>query len=336
MNSVGSGDMAQFFRLRNDGSRMQNDLLRLTTELSTGQTADIGRSLAGDFSGLSDITRSLRLNTAFRHSITEAATQAATRQSALSAIQSQVSALVPDLMAATASGSLADLSLDAANTTDRFIQSVATMNLRIAGQSVFAGNAPDQPALIDGRAILDGLTALVAGAATSPDMIALVSDWFMTPGSGYDTQAWQGGAGPASPITLAEGVRTDPSVNALAPEIRQALAGLALSALVGERAGPGSTTDRGHMIQTAANWLRTGESGLTQLQARLGGAEARIEEARVQAETTRASLEIERGRITAADPYRTATELEALQNQLDALYLMTARLSRLTLMEYLR
>ena len=40
--------------------------------------------------------------------------------------------------------------------------------------------------------------------------------------------------------------------------------------------------------------------------------------------------------MTEADPYRTATDLQAAQTRLETLYVLTARLSRLNLTEYLR
>ena len=40
--------------------------------------------------------------------------------------------------------------------------------------------------------------------------------------------------------------------------------------------------------------------------------------------------------MTEADPYRTATDLQAAHTRLETLYVLTARLSRLNLTEYLR
>ena len=56
--------------------------------------------------------------------------------------------------------------------------------------------------------------------------------------------------------------------------------------------------------------------------------------ARNGAETS--ALEIARTDILAIDPYRTATELQSTETRLETLYTLTARLSRLSLSEYLR
>ncbi|MGR3292274.1 MAG: flagellin [Paracoccaceae bacterium] len=78
------------------------------------------------------------------------------------------------------------------------------------------------------------------------------------------------------------------------------------------------------------------EYALTILRANVGSAEARIEDATAQNSAEKFALEIARADITAIDPYQTATELEAVALQLETLYTLTVRLSRLSLSEYLR
>ncbi|WP_284267036.1 flagellin, partial [Roseicyclus amphidinii] len=85
----------------------------------------------------------------------------------------------------------------------------------------------------------------------------------------------------------------------------------------------------------AALRLESGEEALIRLRSDLGQSEARIEEARSATEAARAALELETARLTDADPYRTATDLKSVETRLEALYLLTARLSRLSLSEYL-
>ncbi len=46
-------------------------------------------------------------------------------------------------------------------------------------------------------------------------------------------------------------------------------------------------------------------------------------------------MEIARTELIGADPYDTATEMEAVQGQLETLYTVTARLSRLSLADFL-
>jgi flagellar hook-associated protein 3 FlgL len=336
MSWTSLGDAARFHMLQQDGTRLRQDLQRLTSELSSGRQVDLGHATGGDFATLADITRSLRLTETFSRSIAEAGFAASARQSALARIETEIDGLGLNFLGVSAAGSLQDLTLALADAPERLEQAVSALNTRVAGVSLFSGNAPDRPALVSGEAMLAELRPLAASAASPDDMISAVEAWFLTPGGGFETVAWQGGTGPAAPAILGEGHQTQAAITALDPALRDVLTGLALTALAAEMTGPSAGNDRRALVGAAAARLQGGEDALIRVRSDLGAAQARIEEARVTAETARAGFEIEQARLTEADPYTAATELQALQTRLETLYVLTARLSRLTLTEFLR
>lgn len=336
MTSFGIGDAAQFNRLRQDGGRLRQDLQRLTAELSSGQQLDQGRAVGGDFSALADLSRTLRLQTAFAQTIAEAGIDANARQTVLERIEAEIDGLSPRILGIATGGSLQELILSVADAPARFEQAVTALNTRVAGKSIFAGDAPDRPALIPAAAMLDQLRPLANAASTAADMVLAVESWFLDTGNGFDTLAWQGGAGPAAPALLGEGREEQTGITARDPALREVLTGLALLALAAEGAGPGEEAERRAVVTAASVRIEQGEDALIGLRSDLGTSQARIEEARVAAEAARAGAAMERSRLTSADPYRAATELQAVQTRLEQLYILTARLSRLTLGEYLR
>jgi flagellar hook-associated protein 3 FlgL len=93
--------------------------------------------------------------------------------------------------------------------------------------------------------------------------------------------------------------------------------------------------ERKDLAGRGADLLLSGLQPLIAVRADLGVTEARIEEARVAnaAETT--SLAQARNGLVAADPFEAATALEAVTTQLETLYALTARVSRLSLTNYL-
>ena len=329
------GDAARFHMMQHDGTRLRLELQRLTTELSTGRQSDLGRATGGDFGSLADVMRSLTLTQTFTRTLDEAGFAAAARQTALARIESEIDGLAPHILGLSTGGGLQDLTLALADAPERFSQAVSALNTRAAGMSLFAGNAPDQPALIPAEEMMDALRPLVAGAATHADAIAAVEDWFLSPGGGFETTAWQGGSGPAAPAILGEGQQTDAAITARDPAVREVRAGIALTALAAEMSGIAPAEDRRAMVMAAAARLESGEDAMIRLRSDLGATQGRIEEARVAAQAARAGFEIEYARLTEADPYRTATDLQAVQARLETLYVLTARLSRLSLTEYL-
>lgn len=336
MSFVTFSDLGQLQMMRRDSAQLKSDLARLTSELSTGRTADLGAALGGDYSTLADLSRSLRLNATFRTSVTEAAIAAEGRQTGLERVAAELDGFAANLLSLSGQGNLVDLQLRLTNAPERFEHAVDALNTRLAGRSLFAADRPDQPALIDGSAIMDELRSLVTGAPDAATMIADVTAWFHDAGGGYETIAWMGGDGPPAPVLIGEGQSAETGVTALDSAVRETLTGLALAALASENIVPLSETEERALIQTAAETMQSAEASLITLRAGLGSEEARIEDARVSAEAARTSLETEYNRLVSADPYRTATDLEALSTQLETLYVLTSRLSGLSLTEYIR
>jgi len=82
--------------------------------------------------------------------------------------------------------------------------------------------------------------------------------------------------------------------------------------------------------------LASSHSGLIALSARIGMQEERAFLGQSRAEAENTAMSIARAKLLDADPYQTAVKLEQAMTQLDMIYNLTARLSRLSLATYLR
>jgi flagellar hook-associated protein 3 FlgL len=111
---------------------------------------------------------------------------------------------------------------------------------------------------------------------------------------------------------------------------------MALGALLDRGALHGNTVERAALAGASGEALLAAKDRLVALRAGVGDAEARIDRARGRTAAERAAAEMARAAIVEADPFRAAAELQAVQGQLETLYAITARLSRLSLTEYLR
>lgn len=336
MTFATSGDGARFASFNQDATRLKSQLQRLTSELASGRKDDLGDAVGGNFTGLSEVTRNLRLNESYLNGLSNAATAAAARQATLERLGAELDNTGPELLAVVSDGRSTELDLRLAESKDRLEGAIASLNTRAGGQNLFSGNAPDQPALADADTILDALRPIATGAPDVATAIAQIDAWFQDAGGGYDTVAYLGGTGEGGAVYLAEGEVIETAVSATEPSIRTALSGLAMAALAAEGSLPVEEDAQAMMAEAAATRIIAGEDGLIDTQARLGVSEGRIEEARVRAETFRSTLQLEEARLTSADPYDAATEIEAVELQLESLYILTARLANLTLANYLR
>ena len=125
-------------------------------------------------------------------------------------------------------------------------------------------------------------------------------------------------------------------VTANDPAFRSALAGLAAAALVDDASLGFSDAERKALANRAGEVVLTSQDALVGLGARLGVSEVRIETVQSRNQAELLSLELAQSDLVGADPYRLATELEAVQTNLEMLYSITARLSRLNLTDFIR
>ena len=81
---------------------------------------------------------------------------------------------------------------------------------------------------------------------------------------------------------------------------------------------------------------RPAATTLTNMRADVGAVQERISETRGRNESNQSVLRIARNAVVSADPYETATRLELVQSQLEALYTITARNRQISLVNFLR
>jgi flagellar hook-associated protein 3 FlgL len=336
MARISIGDMAQNFLLKRQNIALKQDIQRLGTELSTGRVADTARATRGDLVPMAAIESALARAQGFRAATAEAALFTRGAQETLAVVDNLATGFASSLRLAATSGAPVLVASAASDALQRFEGLIAALNTRIGDRTLFAGDQPGLPALAPPAVILDALGAAVtaAGATTAPEVEAAVAAWFADP-AGYAATAYLGGAPLAAlPVTPEDSARFD--VTALDPAIRATVEALALGALLTRPAAPALAAERADLALRAADRLATTATDRALLAGRVGTVEERIDRAasRNQAET--AALELARAAIVEADPYESATRLEAAQGRLEALYAVTARLARLSLVDFLR
>lgn len=330
------GDLARGFQTSLQTTRVKGDLQRLTQELSSGRRSDLSTTVSRDYLPLAGIERSLSAISAYETAAAEATAYASTMQAALAKIADHRDQLGPALL--TAGNSLNKMMIDtaASDAMTRLDAVVDAINIRVADRTAFAGTAINRPALVDARTIINDLNATTAGLTDAASIEAAVIQWFDQPGGGYETVAFTGSTTPLSEFRVADGESVSLSISALDQEFRDVLKGFSLAALVGAGALSGDISERAALTKRAGEIVVASSDGLTRMQSKIGIAEARIDHTASSTSAMKHALEIARLEIIQADPYETATALEQTRAQLENIFVVTSRLSRLTLTEYLR
>lgn len=326
------GDLAQFMTTRRHGAELQSRMSRLTEELSTGQTADVTRRVDANFGRLSDIQHRITLNAAQKTAGTEASARASVMQTALERVQTQLSDISSAALMATGSG---DHSFDAGIARGGLDSIVSALNTSLADRPLFAGTDIDGPPLVDSADLMQAARTAVIGAGDAASVVAALDSFFDTPGGGFETAVYKGGDQDLAPVRLGAGESVRLSLRADDPVLRSALKHGVMAALAADDSIALASGDRATLLETAGGALRADIDGVTRLRSGLGTTEARIDRARARISAEGTSLAMMRNEIVSVDRFETATALEQTQMQLETIYTLTARTSRLNLVNFL-
>lgn len=333
MTRLSVGDASLTNILARQGAQLRAGVQRAATEVATGRPTDLGQTLRGDFSPLLAVDASLARLKAYASNTADAAFQTAAQQSALQGIAGLAADLGTALVRSKDLTTLAQVDLYASDARWRLASAVGLLNTQAAGRAIFSGTATDTPPLGGSEDLLAALETAAAGATNASQVADAVASWFTDP-AGY--AAFYQGGGPLSASPIAPGEAADLSTTALDPALRDTLQGFALAALLDRGVLAGNPEERADLAQRAGERLQRSQDARIDLAARIGTAEARIETAATRNAAEETALGILRSQVGAVDPYEAATRLENLKSQLESLYLITARVSRLSLVDYLR
>jgi len=334
MTAIGVGDLAQSFQLRRDNARLQESFRTLANELSSGRRSDLGRAVSGDFGPLLGIERGLKAVAAFETSAGEAKLTVDAAQSALGFVRDKVAEIAPTLIIVNGDYDPTLLAGATETAARGFEDAVSALNVRVGDRSVFAGVSTDTPALAGAEVMLTEIETLIAAETTAAGVEAIVAAWF-APGGGFETTGYLGAASPLANIPISQDESVTLEATAADPGVRDALASLALGALLNRNVLAGNEEERAALAEATGNRLLDADYTITQTRATVGVAQARIDDAISRNAAEAQTLEIARAAIVEADPFETAARMRDVENQLETLYTVTSRLARLNLTAFL-
>ena len=328
------GDLSQSFTSRQRNVALKQDIKRLTTELATGQVADVRDVLAGNYAYATDIEQRMSLLQGYNVSTSEASLFAGALQTSLERVEAFSATLASNLLTAGTSVIGSSAAGTAKEAGDALAGIMGAINTNSAGRYLMSGTATDTPPLAEPEILLAGLSAAMAGAATPQDALAAAKVWFDDP-AGFAATVYQGNADGLSPFELSEDDRVALDIRAVDPRLREVLRLTAVAALATDPALGFDQQQQAELFMQSGQSLLIVQDDIVGLRAEVGFAEARMDKiaARNAAEVT--SLEFAKNALLAIDPFEAATRLEEARFQLESLYSVTVRMSRLSLVNFL-
>lgn len=330
------GDLAQSHQLRRDTARIREDLNKFTNELSSGVTSDISHTLKGNFGPLAGIERGLARSESFKAIIGEQSLIIATYQNTFSSMRTLGNDIRDALLSLPDSANAVLIKNAGADALTRLDATLNSLNTQVSGIALFAGTTTNGSSVADLETIMATLETEIAtaGAATATDVETVVNTWFDI-GGGFETIGYIGGNAMTQGVQVSEGETLPAGLTAETEEVRTFLSALSLAGLLGRGVLAGDLDEQGALARAAGEQLTNADSKLVGLQSSIGSIEAQLERASVEVAAERDNLTLARADLIEVDPFETAVELQNTETQLQTLYSITARLSRLSLANFL-
>ncbi len=336
MITIGQSDLASAMKLSEQSTRTKATLEVVSSELSSGMKSNLVEATAGDLGKLFAIDRTISRLSSEVDAIQLAGGKTALAQTALGNIYENLVDFGPQLLSAVERGDMQSSKLIASDARHALGAVVTSLNVRYGRHSIFAGAALDQRAVAPTEVIISDISAIVAGAADSTAALAAIDDYFFSPAGGFETNVFLGATQNGPPFRGESGEIIEYAQRADSFGIRNAIRALTIAVIASDAPNFLDTSDQVDLLREAGNSAIVATGDVTNLRETLGFAEGRIESAEARNRSMSGVFELERSSMISTDPYETATKFEALQIQLQTIYTITARLSNLSLTNYLR
>ncbi|MEM7493383.1 MAG: flagellin [Pseudomonadota bacterium] len=335
MQALGISDLLTSLRNRRQNSFLNSELNRLTLEISSGKRSDAINNSSTNVSKISSLQNSISLLGSYQETADTLALEQKIKSDAVETIASSVEGLGASLLSSTFGGfAVLDPLLKDAETL--FDSSIGLLNTRVGEKYVFSGENSTTPPLASSDDIIIELQTTTLGITDPTLFWNSVDEWFTQTGNGFDSFAYQGGQGQQTKISVASTVSVDDGALADSSAFRETLRDLSVILLVDTGYFGGSDVDKLQLIEKASTSLISSQKKLVEVGADIGRLQSLIEAANAANAAEDFSIKKALNEITNVDVFEAASELESIQTQLESLYLVTAKTSRLSLSQYLR
>ncbi|MFO1208621.1 MAG: flagellin [Amaricoccus sp.] len=337
MRVSGGSDLARLQMMQRQAIETRNKLDVAGEEMSTNLKSSRYDATGGNLTRLFALERSLDRNAVFQQNLSLTGTRLDVMQESAGRVLSSVQDLSLNLPQAVAAGDYATAKLHASAARQNFLANVGTLNTQVAGQSLFAGTATDKAALAPGESILADIDSLVSGTTTAADAQAAIDAYFSkSPPGAFYTSGYLGAGASLTPVQIGEGQRLDYGVKAEDDRLVAVLKSQAMAAVVADGAFTGSQDEQMKLLGVAGDQMLSAKEGVLDLQAEIGVKQETVERAKAERTSEHDTLDLARTNIVTTDPLESASAYQTLQDQLEAIYTVTAKLSSLHFLNYMR
>jgi len=336
MNVTGYSDLLGFTQRNRTTARVKARLDVVAREAVTGQRADITEATNGRVGGahllrkaLNDLEQGTRINALTTTRIDLLSQGISGVRNATNGIDTRA------LIALNSNGSTAiDTIAEEAEANLR--SSISALSVKHGSRNLLSGNATDSAPYAGADALLEDVRNIITTAGGPADIRAALDTYFEDPAGGFQTNIYTGGTAAAPPSRLGNNEQIDIDIRGDDTAIKNALRGLAVLATAQDSSFDVGTEEFSEIFQDGISAAAISTGGLISLESNLGVVSETLAKANTRNNFESLSLTAAYQTITGRDQFEAAAELKQLEVQLESSYIITARLSDLSLTNYLR
>lgn len=335
MSGYSYGDLASSLNRSRLVAQTKASMDKYSYEVASNLKSDLSREVSGNFTPLASMERSLRSLESYQRGIGAADQFTTAVQSALEHVSVQMDSVATPLLGAGAVTNEATLNITSKTARAALDSVISALNTRTADRALFSGLATQDSPLASAEVLIADVKTHISGLTSADDIEAAVNAYFAVGSGDFKTNIYQGSDQYLNGFLLNDHERAMVDVKASDTEISDVLKGFVLGSLVAEGELDGDVDEQAKLLQKAGQQMFSAESGVSNLRASIGAEQAKIEAASTRNTAERAAAELAKSEIVSADIYDSAAKLSEAEVQLELMYTITARLSRLKLSDYL-
>ena len=306
----------------------------VSREAVTGVQADITKATNGltgqahiIFKALSDIDQGERLGSMSK-------TRLDMTTGAVSGARAAMNGISTRAVIALESGGATGITILSEEAEGNLRSVMGALNVQQGSRNLLSGAATDQLTYASPDVLLDDIRNIMQTAGSADNIEAAIETYFESPTGGFQTNIYQGSDRNAPPMNIGDGQTVEMPLRGDDKAFRDTLRGLVTLATAAEAPiGP----DGFRQIFTAgAGAAGNGESGLIETEGRMGILQESLNRAQERQQAERASLTTAYQSLVGRDQFEAASELKQLEVALESSYIITSRISGLSLSNYLR
>ncbi|MCI4663446.1 MAG: hypothetical protein MRY74_01875 [Neomegalonema sp.] len=319
--------------MQNMIGRAKSDLDTARVEAVTSRAADIGEHLGGDTGSVHRIDKMIADAERRLTSLTELQIEAENVQQKLTSVQEVALGLGVEIESALGLENTQALSALTTESEAELTAIWGRLNANFNGEYQFSGAATDTPPLGDLATFVSDIKTIVSGAASAGAVATALDTYFNdTVAGAFHTTVYQGSTAAGPDKEVSDSRRLGLDVKVTDDGVRNVLRGLALMVA----ADDATTTDIADQLKSdAARTLSNGGALIINQQSQIGGIEADVKSLTSRNEAEKSSYEFLLLDKIGVDQYEAASRMTLLETQLEATYLTTSRISRLSLVNYI-